>query len=238
MSDPAPMTLFDLDTAGLDPAKPCPPEFMQFIYDNSRAGYLTLWSSRMGEPDMPTRITQWLQEGLARYHARSIATQMAPLGAKPAGDHVTEVTYSGPTEMAPPVNRDVPYVSGTGEVGAVLNCTMGNWDGEPTLYAYKWKSTKAGAETDIAEGPDYVVMEKDAGSSITCRVTATNAGGSTVAPPSNAIAIPGAAADASAHTRSSSHTSSTTARHADERERDDTKVSRTASAQRATTRDT
>ena len=37
---------------------------------------------------------------------------------------------------APPVNVDVPHVSGTGTVGSTLNCTMGNWQNEPTSYAY------------------------------------------------------------------------------------------------------
>lgn len=95
MSDPAPMTLLDLDAAGLDPTQPAPPEFIEFLYDNSQEGYLTLWSARLAEPDMPTKITQWLQDALAVYHARTIQTQMAPPTAeKPTGDHITEVTYT------------------------------------------------------------------------------------------------------------------------------------------------
>jgi hypothetical protein len=231
------MTLLDLDAAGLDPTQPAPVEFVQFLYDNSRSGYLTLWSARLGEPDMPSRITRWLNDALTVYHARSLQTQMAPVGDKPAGANVTEVTYSGSTTPAAPVCIDVPAITGTGIVGSTLQCTMGNWGNEPTSYAYQWKS-------DIAEVGDgsmnYVVVEGDAGKSITCIVTATNAGGSTAAPPSNAIAIPGAAADASAHhahAQSSSHTSSTTGRNADERSGDDTKVSRTAPKERTTSRD-
>jgi len=95
MSDPLPMTLLDLDAAGLDPTQPAPPEFIQFLYDHSQEGYLTLWSAHLGEPDMPTRINQWIQDGLAVYHARAIQTQMAPPSEeKPTGDHITEVTYT------------------------------------------------------------------------------------------------------------------------------------------------
>lgn len=91
-----------------------------------------------------------------------------------------------PAATAPPVNIDVPYVSGTGAVGSTLNCTMGNWDNmsaEPHSYAYAW----SGAGT--ATGDTYVVGAADTGTDITCVVTATNALGSTAAPPSNAVTI-------------------------------------------------
>ena len=41
-----------------------------------------------------------------------------------------------PAAPAKPTNIDVPYASQT---GAILNCTMGNWGGEPTTYMYQWK---------------------------------------------------------------------------------------------------
>jgi len=96
MSD-LPMTLLDLDAAGLDPTQPAPAEFVQFLYDNSRSGYLTLWSAMLAQPDGAARITRWINDALAIYHARALQTQMAPEGDKPAGDHVTEVSYSGST---------------------------------------------------------------------------------------------------------------------------------------------
>jgi hypothetical protein len=87
---------------------------------------------------------------------------------------------------APPVNVDVPHVSGTGAVGSTLNCTMGNWQGSPTGYSYAWQSDASG---EVGTASSYVVAATDAGHSITCIVTATNALGSTPAPPSNAISI-------------------------------------------------
>lgn len=231
MSDAAPMTLLDLDAAGLDPTQPAPAEFIQFLYDNSRSSYLTLWSTHLAQPDGAVQITRWINDALAVYHARSLQTQMAPVGDKPAGANVTEVTYSGSTAPAAPVCVDVPYLGGTGAVGETLSVTMGNWGNTPTSYTYAFSGA------GVATGNNYVVAEGDAGTSITCVVSATNAGGTTAAPPSNAIVIAGEAADASAHTRASSHTSSTAHRQADERERDDTKVSRAASPQRTTSRD-
>jgi hypothetical protein len=92
----------------------------------------------------------------------------------------------GEPPTAPPAVVDVPHVSGNGAVGDTLSCTMGNWDGEPTSYAYAWKSD---GTTDLGTGDTYVVAATDSGHSITCLVTATNALGSTAAPPSNAVAI-------------------------------------------------
>ena len=84
---------------------------------------------------------------------------------------------------APPVNVDVPHAT---QAGAVLNCTMGNWTGEPTEYAYAWHAD------GVANGgttATYTVVPEDSGKSLACQVTATNAMGSTAAPMSNAVAV-------------------------------------------------
>ena len=97
----------------------------------------------------------------------------------------------------PPVNVDVPYVSGTGEIGSVLSCTTGNWQGEPTEYAYAWDAV--GVDTSSAT---YTVDAADAGMPISCTVTATNALGSTAAPQSNIVTVPGAAAESASRSNS------------------------------------
>lgn len=85
--------------------------------------------------------------------------------------------------VGPPTNVDVPFVSQT---GATLFCTMGNWQGEPTSYAYAWHSDGvANGATD----PTYTVQPDDSGHSLACVVTATNALGSTAAPMSNSVAV-------------------------------------------------
>jgi hypothetical protein len=91
-----------------------------------------------------------------------------------------------PPPTDPPVNVDIPHVSGVGTVGEILTCTMGNWEGEPTDYAYLWESDGRDVGTDDGS---YLIAATDAGHSITCTVTATNAWGSTTAPPSNAVAV-------------------------------------------------
>ena len=85
--------------------------------------------------------------------------------------------------VGPPVNVDVPAVTQT---GATLFCTMGNWTGSPTGYAYAWHQDGV---VNGATDPTYAVTPEDSGHSLACVVTATNALGSTDAPQSNAIAI-------------------------------------------------
>jgi hypothetical protein len=114
--------------------------------------------------------------------------QHLPQPTQARADYVKEMAQGeDPGPLAPPRNVDVPHVDGDGSVGATLTCTEGNWDGEPTSYAYEWKRD---AIEDIAgTGNTYLVAGADAGASISCVVTAANDAGSTVAPPSNAVAI-------------------------------------------------
>ena len=85
--------------------------------------------------------------------------------------------------LVPPVNRDVPAVT---QAGAVLNCTMGNWDGAPDTYAYQWRLDG----TDVGDGTaNYTTVPADVGKTAICTVSATNAAGTTVAPPSNQVMI-------------------------------------------------
>jgi hypothetical protein len=89
---------------------------------------------------------------------------------------------NGGTASAP-VNRDVPFVD---QAGSEMRCTMGNWDGEPTSYAYQWKLD----DVDIpGDGATLPVVAADVGHTATCVVTASNAHGSTTAPPSNAVVV-------------------------------------------------
>jgi hypothetical protein len=93
------------------------------------------------------------------------------------------VTGAGPPPTDAPANVAVPHVS---QAGAVLTCTMGEWDGTPTAYAYQWQLDGADVGTN---DPTYDVLAPAVGHTATCIVTATNAIGSTAAPPSNAVVV-------------------------------------------------
>jgi len=98
-----------------------------------------------------------------------------------------ELVLAGLGVLAPPPvapgNIDIPHVSQTAEV---LTCTLGNWTGEPTSYAFQWKMGAANVGTNAAT---YTVQPGDVGATATCIVTATNAHGSTPAPPSNGVVV-------------------------------------------------
>jgi hypothetical protein len=89
---------------------------------------------------------------------------------------------------AVPVNTTLPAVT---QAADTLTCTMGEWTGEPTTYSYQWKVDGTVVGTDAAT---HTVTSADAGKAASCIVTATNAMGSTAAPPSADLVVtdPGA----------------------------------------------
>ena len=90
---------------------------------------------------------------------------------------------AGGGEATAPVNTEVPAVT---QAGTTLSCTMGVWTGEPTSYAYAWTIDGASVGGDAAT---YDVQAGDVGKSAVCTVTATNAAGSTAAPPSTGVVV-------------------------------------------------
>ena len=91
-----------------------------------------------------------------------------------------------PAPTTPPINVDVPHVQ---QAGSELTCTMGNWEGmqaEPHSYAYQWQLDGADITGGTASLP---IMADDVGKTATCVVSATNALGTTAAPPSNGVVV-------------------------------------------------
>ena len=144
-----------------------------------------------GIPPRETSVT--FNQQFASYYAGETAAFTPEEAARLADLGVTG-DGGGPAPTAPPVNVDVPHVS---QDGAALNCTMGNWQGEPTGYAYQWQRDG----TDIGDGTTpYAVTPADVGATVACVVTATNAHGSTAAPASNGVVVTEPpAGDAAAH---------------------------------------
>jgi hypothetical protein len=129
-------------------------------------------------------------DGLTDAASKAMAqgVQTAADGAELEGSQYEPVlgaTGEAPPEAptAPPVNVDVPMVS---QGGSTLNCTMGNWQNVPTSYAYQWKMAGAAIGSNA---PTYTVTAGDVGKTATCVVTASNALGSTAAPPSNGVVV-------------------------------------------------
>lgn len=136
-------------------------------------------------PDAPGPAQLWV--GVPAYvEAPGDAMSLVPAGL------VLEPPPLAPVD--PPINADVPYVGPESPVspGATLNCTMGNWQNEPTDYHYLW--LRDGAVSVGSNSPDYVVTEADVDHALTCTVTAINAIGATEGPPSNEILVEALAA--------------------------------------------
>lgn len=87
--------------------------------------------------------------------------------------------------LSVPVNTVLPQITGSAVVGATLTSTNGTWISKtPLTYSYDW--LRQGLSVSAPDQNTYVVQPGDQGSSIQCRVTATNSQGATPAT-SNAI---------------------------------------------------
>ena len=111
-------------------------------------------------------------------HPRAVVRAMKPILAD------EKQTYDAQT--APPTVVDVPHATGTGTVGQILTCTMGNWNGEPVAYAWQW--LRGGTPILGATADTRLLTAADSGQSLSCKVTATSGGGS-ASSTSNAIAV-------------------------------------------------
>lgn len=96
----------------------------------------------------------------------------------------TEVPRTGPltgvpvpvAPTIPPVNTSPPVVVGSAIVGGSLVCSPGAWDNVPTAFSFQWKAD--GVDISGANAAGYTPVTGDIGKSISCLVTASNAGGS------------------------------------------------------------
>lgn len=77
--------------------------------------------------------------------------------------------------LNPPVNTVAPAITGTPTVGQTLTVSNGTWTNSPTSFAYQWR--RNGSDIAGATANTYALVSDDAGTMISCLVTATNADG-------------------------------------------------------------
>ena len=96
-------------------------------------------------------------------------------------DGATNATSNsvGPVLPLAPTNTVAPVVSGTTVTGNVLTTTNGTWANAPTSYTYRW--VRGGTDRPIggSTAQTLTLTAQDETFLMSCRVTATNAGGST-----------------------------------------------------------
>lgn len=100
-----------------------------------------------------------------------------------------DVTVTVVNVIETPVNSVAPTIAGTASIGSVLSISdNGTWTdmagpGAAT-YAYQWNN---GSDIAGATSASYTIQSGDAGTSIICKVTATNTAGSGSPASSNSI---------------------------------------------------
>jgi hypothetical protein len=77
-----------------------------------------------------------------------------------------------------PQNLSPPTISGNPVVAWRLSCDPGTWSGNPT-FTYQWMN--GGLDIPNAIGPERILTDNDAGTLVSCEVTATNANGGSAA---------------------------------------------------------
>ncbi len=91
----------------------------------------------------------------------------------------SETATSAPAgSPAPPAATDPPQVTGTAAYEQTVTCDPGTWSGSPAL-SYGWR--RDGEPIAAAQAATYTLTDDDAGSELSCRVRAENAGGSATA---------------------------------------------------------
>jgi hypothetical protein len=80
------------------------------------------------------------------------------------------------TTVAGPIASEPPQISGTARPGQTLSCSAGVFTGSGIARQYGWR--RGGVPLSGETATDYLVRDADVGQLVSCRVTATNAGGS------------------------------------------------------------
>lgn len=94
-----------------------------------------------------------------------------------------------PGDPGAPVNTGVPVISGTADVGEELTCSDGEWSGDPDSFSRVWQ--RDGVTVDGATLATYVVTSDDAGTDLSCAVTAYNDAGASGPASSAPVSVPG-----------------------------------------------
>jgi hypothetical protein len=122
-----------------------------------------------------------------------VAKSLAPLPSLDYTGFVAALNVLVALTATPEIPEVVtePFVSGTPPYaqGSTLNCTMGNWSNVPVSYAYQWQ--RDGVNIVGATTNSRILAAADVGGhDLSCIVTATNAGGSSLPSASNIIVVP------------------------------------------------
>jgi surface antigen len=106
-----------------------------------------------------------------------------------------------------PTNTALPSITGTAQVGSTLTCSNGSWSNSPTSYAEQW--LRDGSAISSATASTYELVSADADHDLSCKVTASNAGGSASATSASVLVKAASGSGGSGPSGSSGSTGST-----------------------------
>ena len=112
---------------------------------------------------------------------------LVPLAELKGSGGGSEGTGPPPAAQAP-VNKTPPVISGTPRARAVLTCSNGTWSNNPTRFTYQWSRDRTPIEG--ATGATYTVQTSDEQLTLTCAVSAFNAGGQGAPAVSRGVTVP------------------------------------------------
>lgn len=125
---------------------------------------------------------------LTQYYDEKPSSKEAQTVAVTAPNTTSGINAAMQPVTSPPANSAPPSISGTTTVGSTLLCAPGRWTGKPApTYGYQWQ--RDGSAISAANDSSYVVQSVDAGSNLSCQVTAKNSAGEKSAT-SASVAIP------------------------------------------------
>jgi hypothetical protein len=111
--------------------------------------------------------------------AYSLATVKCRVTATSGYGSTSAFSNSVVFPLAAPANTVAPSLSGLTDMGETLTCSAGTWTGSPS-FAYAW-FVDGVLDAGLGAAATLVITEALADTVVKCRVTATNASGSTVA---------------------------------------------------------
>jgi len=95
--------------------------------------------------------------------------------AAPGAPALMLIAGEEPQAAPTAVNTAPPTLAGSPTPGQVLTCSTGAWSGSPSTFSFAW--LRNGVPISGQAGASYTVQDADAGSALSCAVTARNDGG-------------------------------------------------------------
>lgn len=139
---------------------------------NQRFAPASAWVDPPTSETSPGVRGQVASDGTYRFECYRTGTDATPRWLR--------VLTAGWSTEVPPSSSVAPAISGDIEIGAEIACSAGSWTGSPTGFAYAW-FVDGVLDTDLGTANSIVIPHTLSLTTVKCRVTATNAYGSTTA---------------------------------------------------------